>query len=93
MTRILLLALTGFIAYAQQNQNAANAEIHVLPVQGEVSMLLGDGGNIAVQVGDEGPMVVNSGAGTIAGRCRTRPTTRAKFAFCTGAGDTTFTGP
>jgi glyoxylase-like metal-dependent hydrolase (beta-lactamase superfamily II) len=42
-----------------------DGEIHVLPVQGEVSMLLGDGGNIAVQVGDEGPMVVNSGAGTI----------------------------
>ncbi len=42
-----------------------DGEIHVLPVQGQVSMLLGDGGNIAVQVGDQGPMVVNSGAGTI----------------------------
>ncbi len=42
-----------------------DGEIHVLPVQGAVSMLLGDGGNIAVQVGDQGPMVVNSGAGTI----------------------------
>jgi glyoxylase-like metal-dependent hydrolase (beta-lactamase superfamily II) len=43
-----------------------DGEIHVLPVQGNVSMLLGDGGNIAVQVGDEGPMLVNSGAGTLA---------------------------
>jgi glyoxylase-like metal-dependent hydrolase (beta-lactamase superfamily II) len=42
-----------------------DGEIHVLPVQGGVSMLLGDGGNIAVQVGDQGPMVVNSGAGAI----------------------------
>ena len=42
-----------------------DGEIHALPVQGEISMLLGDGGNIAVQVGDQGPMVVNSGAGVI----------------------------
>jgi cyclase len=42
-----------------------DGEVHILPVQGQVSMLLGDGGNIAVQVGDQGPMVVNSGAGTI----------------------------
>ena len=42
-----------------------DGEIHVLPVQGNVFMLAGDGGNIAVQVGDQGPMVVNSGAGAI----------------------------
>ena len=28
-------------------------------------MLTGDGGNIAVQVGEQGPMVINSGAGAI----------------------------
>jgi cyclase len=42
-----------------------DGEIHVLPVQGNVFMLAGDGGNIAIQVGDQGTMVVNSGAGTI----------------------------
>ena len=42
-----------------------DGEIHVLPVQGNVFMLAGDGGNIAVQVGEQGPMVVNSGAGAI----------------------------
>lgn len=42
-----------------------DGEIHVLPVQGSIFMLAGDGGNIAVQVGDQGPMVVNSGAGAI----------------------------
>ncbi len=42
-----------------------DGEIHVLPVQGSVFMLAGDGGNIAVQVGDQGAMVVNSGRGTI----------------------------
>jgi glyoxylase-like metal-dependent hydrolase (beta-lactamase superfamily II) len=42
-----------------------DGEIHVLPVQGNIFMLTGDGGNIAVQVGEQGPMVVNSGAGAI----------------------------
>jgi len=42
-----------------------DGEIHLLPVQGGLFMLAGDGGNIAVQVGDQGPMVVNSGAGAI----------------------------
>jgi len=46
--------------------NPHDGEIHVLPVQGNVFMLVGDGGNIAVQVGDEAPLVVNTGAGQLA---------------------------
>jgi cyclase len=42
-----------------------DGEIHVLPVQGSVYMLVGDGGNIAVQVGDQGPLVVDTGAGQL----------------------------
>jgi glyoxylase-like metal-dependent hydrolase (beta-lactamase superfamily II) len=42
-----------------------DGEIHVLPVQGNLYMLLGDGGNIAVQIGEQGPIVVNAGAGRI----------------------------
>jgi cyclase len=42
-----------------------DGEIHVLPVQGNVHFLTGDGGNIALQVGDEGAMLVNAGAGRI----------------------------
>ena len=42
-----------------------DGEIHVLPVQGNLYMLLGDGGNIAVQIGEQGAMVVNSGAGKL----------------------------
>jgi glyoxylase-like metal-dependent hydrolase (beta-lactamase superfamily II) len=45
--------------------NLHDGQIHVLPVQGNVYMLVGDGGNIAVQVGDQGAMVVNSGAGQL----------------------------
>jgi len=53
-----------------QSSRAADAEpndgeIHILPVQGHVYMLVGDGGNIAVQVGDEGAFVVDTGAGKL----------------------------
>jgi cyclase len=46
--------------------NPHDGEIHVLPVQGSVYMLVGDGGNIAVQIGDQGPLVVDTGAGQLA---------------------------
>lgn len=45
--------------------NPHDGEIHVLPVQGNLYMLVGDGGNIAVQIGDQAPLVVNSGAGQL----------------------------
>jgi cyclase len=42
-----------------------DGQIHALPVQGNVYMLAGDGGNIAVQIGEQGPIVVNTGAGEL----------------------------
>lgn len=45
--------------------NPHDGEIHLLPVQGNLYMLVGDGGNIAVQTGDQAPLVVNSGAGQL----------------------------
>jgi glyoxylase-like metal-dependent hydrolase (beta-lactamase superfamily II) len=45
--------------------NPRDGEIHVLPVQGNLYMLVGDGGNIAVQTGEQGAMVVNTGAGPL----------------------------
>jgi len=43
-----------------------DGEIHAWPVQGSVYMLIGDGGNIAVQVGDQGPFLVDTGSGQLA---------------------------
>jgi len=43
-----------------------DGEIHVWPVRRNVYMLVGDGGNVTVQVGDEGPLVVDSGTGQLA---------------------------
>jgi cyclase len=44
----------------KQGQNLANAELHVLPVQGNVYMITGPGGNVTVQVGKEGVLVVDT---------------------------------
>ena len=41
--------------------NAQNAELHILPVQGNVYMLVGAGGNITVQVGSQGVLLVDAG--------------------------------
>ena len=47
--------------------NPNDGEIHVLPVQGSAGRcLVGDGANIAVQTGDEGVLVVDSGTGKLA---------------------------
>lgn len=41
--------------------NPANAEVHLLHVQGNVWMLVGAGGNITLQVGDDGVVAVDAG--------------------------------
>src|ERR1700683_4138106 len=53
----LLCAVSGF---AQQPQNFDNVQVHVLPVQGNVYMLVGSGGNITMQVGKEGVLLVDT---------------------------------
>jgi len=45
---------------AQQPPNLANVEVHVLPVQGNVYMLVGAGANITVQIGSDGVLVVDT---------------------------------
>jgi glyoxylase-like metal-dependent hydrolase (beta-lactamase superfamily II) len=45
----------------RQAQMPSDGEIHVVPVQGNVYMLVGAGGNIAVQASDEGVLVVDTG--------------------------------
>jgi len=42
-----------------------DGEIHTLHVQGNIYMLVGDGANIAVQVGDQGAFVIDTGAGNL----------------------------
>jgi cyclase len=61
----LSVASLGVFAYAQQQGGQANAnantEINAFHVQGKVWMLVGAGGNVAVHVGDQGVVVVDTG--------------------------------
>ncbi|HLK51433.1 MAG TPA: MBL fold metallo-hydrolase [Bryobacteraceae bacterium] len=64
------MALTVPAKIPEQSSRAAaeepnDGQIHILPVQGRVYLLTGDGANIAVQVGDEGAFVVDTGAGKL----------------------------
>jgi cyclase len=54
-----ILAVGGFL-YAQQQQNFDNVVEHVLPVQGNVYMMVGAGGNTTVQAGKDGVLVVDT---------------------------------
>jgi cyclase len=56
----MLVAAAGPSLNAQQNPDFSKVEIHVLPVQGQVYMLVGQGGNITVQVGTDGVFLVDT---------------------------------
>ncbi len=58
---LLCLAVSvASLAYAQQNQDFSKVEVHVLPVQGNIYMLVGAGGNITVQAGKDGVFLVDT---------------------------------
>ena len=64
---VLVTGVLGFaglakLGHAQQNDRAGNSELEMLPVQGNVYMLSGAGGNIAVQIGSQGTLVVDTGS-------------------------------
>jgi glyoxylase-like metal-dependent hydrolase (beta-lactamase superfamily II) len=45
-----------------------DGEIHTYRVQGNVYLLIGDGANVAVQVGEQSPLVVDTGSGKLTGK-------------------------
>ena len=64
--------LGGWTAPAQEHISRAESpipddgEVHVLPVQGNVYMIVGAGGNITVQIGDLGVLIVDTGTAAMA---------------------------
>ena len=52
-----MLSSTGVAAQG----GAGNMALHTVHVQGKVYMIVGDGGNVTVQVGDNGVLVVDTG--------------------------------
>lgn len=59
MMRLILIAcgLTGLLS-AQQNYD--NVKVNILPVQGNVYMLIGAGGNTTLQIGKDGVLLVDT---------------------------------
>src|SRR5262249_2220490 len=57
LAALVLAAFAGIAVYAQSQDT-----VEVLRVRGNVSMLAGAGGNIAVQAGNDGVLLVDSGA-------------------------------
>jgi cyclase len=54
------LATLGSLAVVAQQQNFDNVEVHLQKAQGSVYMLVGAGGNVTVQVGSEGVLLVDT---------------------------------
>ena len=58
---ILLAALTGLGQVAPMHSRILRpAELHVLPVQGNTYMMVGPGGNITIQTGKDGVLLVDT---------------------------------
>jgi glyoxylase-like metal-dependent hydrolase (beta-lactamase superfamily II) len=64
--RLVLGALCAALVAA--TAEAADDELEVLPVQGNVYMIAGGGGNSTVQIGPEAVVVVDTKTGAVAGR-------------------------
>ena len=58
---ITYLAERGSAQQGRGGQQQNNAEVHVLPVRGNVYMLVGAGGNITLSVGPDGVLMVDTG--------------------------------
>jgi glyoxylase-like metal-dependent hydrolase (beta-lactamase superfamily II) len=57
---VTVLTLFATFDSSAQNQNFGNVELQTLHVQGNVYMLVGGGGNVTVQVGDDGVFLVDT---------------------------------
>ena len=57
---IIAAAIASVTLCSAQNQDLGKVEIHTLPVQGSIYMLVGAGSNITVQVAKDGILLVDS---------------------------------
>jgi cyclase len=57
---ITFLAAAGFAAAPARGQNFDNVQVETRPIQGNVYMLIGAGGNVTVQTGNDGVLVVDT---------------------------------
>ena len=67
---VALLFATGLAGSvrAEQDQSPDSADIQVLPVQGNIYLIAGAGGNITMQVGQQGVLLVDTGSAPLSGK-------------------------
>jgi glyoxylase-like metal-dependent hydrolase (beta-lactamase superfamily II) len=65
---VLAAAVTALTAWAAAPLVRAQADLDVLPAQGQVSALVSAAGNAAVQIGPDGPLVVDTLPGAMSER-------------------------
>jgi cyclase len=68
---VSLAGVMGFASSALAQPNPidfANVEMHMLPVRGDIHMLVGAGGNVTVQVGKQGVLLVDTEYGPLAAK-------------------------
>lgn len=58
---LVLVAILPALFTQVLGQEGATAEVHSLPVQGNIHMLVGPGGNVTVQAGKQGVLLVDTG--------------------------------
>ena len=84
MQSALVLSL-GVSLWFLPPQNLDNLQIKVLPVQGNVFMLAGSGGNISLQVGKEGVLMVDTEYAPLAPRIMWRSGNFRRGRFATSS--------
>jgi cyclase len=65
---LAVVVLGVFASMAARAAEPADADLYVVPVNKNVYMIAGDGGNVTVQVGVDGVVLVNAGTADGAGR-------------------------
>jgi cyclase len=63
---VITILTTG--ALLAQSQNQGSGDLHLIPVQGNVYLLMGPGGNITLQVGSDGVLLVDTMTAPLAPR-------------------------
>jgi glyoxylase-like metal-dependent hydrolase (beta-lactamase superfamily II) len=97
--RLLAACAVAALAAPLQAQSRASApgglvsdgEVHILPIRDNIYMLVGAGGNITVQTGDEGILLVDTGTAAMSAKTlaavRTLSNKPIRYIINTGDGD------
>jgi cyclase len=65
-----VVTMAGLIAIEAHAQDFAAVEIQTIPVAGDLYMLVGEGGNIGLSVGDDGAMIIDTQYAPLSGKIR-----------------------